>query len=58
MVDMDQCTFVIPINYFRCIKKQKNAYISDPLSISPWLILQLIFYSLRKVLISVDNGNN
>ena len=55
---MDQRTFVIPMNYFSCIRKEKNAYISDPLSISPWLILQVIFYSLRKVLISVDNGNN
>ena len=44
MVDMDQRTLVIPMNYVRCIGQQRNAYTSDPLSICPWFILELIYY--------------
>ena len=48
MADMDERIFVTPIKYFRRIRQQKSAYTSDPLSICPWLILQLIFHFFKE----------
>ena len=44
MKDTDQRTLVTPMNCVMCIRQQRSAYASAPLSICPKFILELICY--------------